>query len=168
MASIGTIATAIYDNEFDDESTQLKREFKIQAISGWLESNVGQLNNLVYASFASTGSGFYQEEENILTQLYLKDYYSREARKTLSSSSNTGVIEWTRLSEGDTSIVRTNKVDLARTYRLMAKDAAEALKDLVYAYNSYQAMPRQVAGNDGGFISGSGGYYRFPFPLPPY
>tara|TARA_R100000808_G_C2151783_1_gene160942 strand:+ start:515 stop:1012 length:498 start_codon:yes stop_codon:yes gene_type:complete len=165
MAKIGQIATNIYDNEFDDEPTQLKREFKIEAISGWLEGNLGQFNNLTYTSFATTGE-FKLEEENILTQLYLKDYYTKEARKVLSMGA-TGSLEWTRLTEGDTTIVRTNKVDTARTYRLMAKDAGEALEKLIYSYNSYQAAPVQSAGYDGGFISGSG-YYQYPFYFPPY
>ena len=165
MADVGEIATRIYDNEFDDEVTQLQREFRIQGISGWLEANVGQFNNLCYTSFASTGDKFYQEEESILTQLYLRDYYTKQARTVLNMSV-TGATDWTRLSEGDTTIVRTNKVDLSRVYRNLAKDATEELTDLIYSYNSYQAQPVQTAGFDGGFISGSG-YFRYPF-YPPY
>ena len=158
---MGEIAASIYDDEFDDEPTQLAREFKIESISGWLESNVGQLNNLCYSSFGS-GEDFKLEEQNILTQLYLQDYYQKETRAVLRMSSTGATMDWTRLSEGDTTIVRTNRVDLARVYRNLAKDASEEIKELVYAYNSYQAMPRQVAGVDGGFISGSGAYYRYP------
>ena len=160
MADIGQIATNIYDSEFDDEPTQLKREFKIQSISGWLESNLGQFNNLTYSSFATTGN-FKLEEENILSHLYLKDYYTRQARVVLNMGA-TGTMDWTRLTEGDTTIVRSNKVDLARTYRGLAKDAGESLEKLIFSYNSYQAMPRQTAGFDGGFVSGSG-YWRYPF-----
>lgn len=165
MAYVGEIATRIYTNEFDDAPTELEKEFRIQGISGWLEANVGQFNNLCYTSFGS-GADFKLEEENILTQLYLRDYYTKQARNILSLSA-TGATDWTRLSEGDTTIVRTNKVDLSRTYRNLAKDAAEGLKELVYSYNSYQAQPRQTAGFDGGFVSGSGAYFRYPF-YPPY
>tara|TARA_Y100000310_G_C20493442_1_gene720370 strand:+ start:419 stop:913 length:495 start_codon:yes stop_codon:yes gene_type:complete len=160
MPTVGEIATRIYDNEFDDQPTQLEREFKVEGISGWLESNVGQLNNLLYSSFSS-GTNFKQEEENIFTQIYLQDYYTREARVVMKMSASTGSIDWTRLTEGDTTIVRSNRVDVSRLYRNLAKDASEKIKELVYAYNSYQAMPRQTAGFDGGFISGSG-YYRYP------
>ena len=165
MGTLGEIATRIYDNEFDDESTQLTREYRIQGISGWLEGNLGQLNNLCYTSFGTSGN-FRLEEESILSQLYLADYYTKQARKVLNMSV-TGSTDWTRLSEGDTTIVRTNKVDLSRVYRNLAKDAAEEIKELVYAYNSYQAQPLQTAGFDGGFVSGSGAYYRYPF-YPPY
>ncbi len=166
MAHVGEMAERLYDNEFDDASTQLERLYRIESISGWLESNIGQFNNLCYTNFDSGFSGFHSEEENILSQLYLHDYYKREARRVLNMSV-TGSTDWTRLSEGDTTIVRTNKVDLSRVYRNLAKDAAEEIKELVYAYNSYQAQPLQTAGFDGGFVSGSGGYYRYPY-YPPY
>ena len=156
MSSIGEIATRIYDNEFNDAPTQLEREFRIEYISGWLDANVGQFNTLTYQSYSNTGS-FLQEEEAILTQLYLKDYYTKQARSVLIGGS-TGSMEWTRLSEGDTTIVRTNKIDFAREYKNLAKMAFEELTTLVYSYNSYQGMPRQTAGIDGGWVSGSGTY----------
>ena len=134
----------------------MEREFKIESISGWLGANVGQFNNLTYQSFG-TGDDFLLEEENILTQLYLKDYYNKQARSVLVGGA-TGSLDWTRLTEGDTTIVRSNKIDIARGYRNLSKDATEQLKDLVYSYNSYQAMPRQTAGIDGGFVSGVSGH----------
>lgn len=166
MATLGNIATNIYNNEFDDAPTELEREFRIQAISGWLEGNLGQFNNLCYSSFGTGDTTFKLEEEAILSQLYLSDYYTRESRKILNLGA-TGGMDWSRLSEGDTTIVRTNRVDLSRTYRSLANDAKENLKTLVYSYNSYQAQPRQTAGFDGGFVSGSGIYYRYPY-YPPY
>ena len=147
-SNIGDIATRIYDNEFADAPTELDREFRIEYISGWLEANIGQLNNLTYQSWG-THDTFLQEEENIFTQLYLKDYYTRQARNVLMGSA-TGGLNWTRLTEGDTTIVRSNTIDVAREYKQLAKLAADELKDLVYSYNSYQAMPNQVAGFDGG------------------
>ena len=45
-------------------------------------------------------------------------------------------------------ITRTNKNEIAKTYRGMAKDAEEDLEKAVYAYNYYNAVPRQVAGGD--------------------
>ena len=86
MSSIGEIATRVYDNEFGDAPTQLEREFRIESISGWLEANVGQFNNLTYQSFG-TGDSFLQEEESILTQLYLKDYYNKQSRSVLIGGS---------------------------------------------------------------------------------
>ena len=39
-------------------------------------------------------------------------------------------------------------LEIAKTYRGLAKDAEEELEKQVYAYNYYQAKPRQVAGTD--------------------
>lgn len=156
MSTIGEIATRIYDNEFDDAPTQLEREFRIEYISGWLEANVGQLNNLTFQNFG-TGDSFLQEEEAILSKLYLKHFYNKEARSSLSTNGDNS-LNWTRLTEGDTTIVRNSKVDIVREYKSLAKQANEELQELVYSYNSYQAIPRQVAGNDAPLSTGSGVY----------
>lgn len=166
MPTVGGLATEIWDYEFGDETGVAHRVSEIQTISGWLETNVGQLNTLLYSTFGS-GANFQQEEGAIFAQLYLKDYYTKEARKTLRNIS-TASSDWTRLSEGDTTIVRSNRNEVAKTFRLLAKDAAEKIKELTYAYNSYQASPRQVAGYDGGYVvSGSGGYYGYSYPYYP-
>jgi len=159
MSSIGEISTRIYDNEFDDAETELEREFRIEAISGWLEANVGQFDNLTYSSFG-TGDSFLLEEENILTQLYLKNYYNKQARSILvgGGGGSGSALDWTRLSEGDTTIVRSNKTEIAKNYKSLAGDASIELGDLVYSYNFYRSMPRQTAGIDGGYVSGSGSY----------
>lgn len=156
MSTIGEIATRIYDNEFDDAPTQLEREFRIEYISGWLEANVGQLNNLTFQNFG-TGDSFLQEEEAILSKLYLKHFYNKEARSSLNTNGDNS-LNWTRLTEGDTTIVRNSKVDIVREYKSLAKQANEELQELVYSYNSYQAIPRQVAGNDAPLSTGSGVY----------
>lgn len=157
MSTIGEIATRIYDNEFDDAPTQLEREFRIEYISGWLEANVGQLNTLTYQNFSISGD-FLQEEEAIMSKMYLKDYYNKSSRSILITAS-TGNMPWTRLTEGDTTIVRSSNLDYSREYKNLSKSASEDLKELVYAYNSYQAMPRQTAGNDACLnVSGSGCY----------
>jgi hypothetical protein len=45
-------------------------------------------------------------------------------------------------------ITRTNKNEIAKVYRGFAKDATEELEKSVYAYNYYNAQPRQVVGSD--------------------
>ncbi len=156
MSDIGDIATRIYDYEFDDAPTQLEREFRIESISGWLESNIGQLNNLTYQNFDKS-SDFLQEEESILSALYLKNYYSKQSRTVLHVGV-TGSPSWTRLTEGDTTIVRSSTSDTVRQYKDLSNEKTQEIESLVYAYNSYRAMPNQVAGIDGGYVTGSGSY----------
>jgi hypothetical protein len=185
MSELGDLATSIWDNEFGDATGASQRTNEINSISGWLAGNIGLLNTLIYKSFSGDANGdvcpvgtFKLEEQDIYSQIYLKHFYEKKARNVLrgiDGSLNSDIdwirlregdslivrnnktdVSWIRLREGDSLIVRNNKTDVSKLYLSMAKDAAEELKDLVYYYNSYQAAPRQVAGNDGNhFVSGT-------------
>ena len=165
MSELGDLATSIWDNEFGDATGASQRTNEINSISGWLAGNIGLLNTLIYKSFSGDANGdvcpvgtFKLEEQDIYSQIYLKHFYEKKARNVLRGidGSLNSDIDWIRLREGDSLIVRNNKTDVSKLYLSMAKDAAEELIDLVYYYNSYQAAPRQVAGNDGNhFVSGT-------------
>ena len=165
MSELGDLATSIWDNEFGDATGASQRTNEINSISGWLAGHIGLLNTLIYKSFSGDANGdvcpvgtFKLEEQDIYSQIYLKHFYEKKARNVLRGidGSLNSDIDWIRLREGDSLIVRNNKTDVSKLYLSMAKDAAEELKDLVDYYNSYQAAPRQVAGNDGNhFVSGT-------------
>jgi hypothetical protein len=86
------------------------------------------------------------EESGIYKKLYLKHFYQKKARNVLKGIDSS--VDFISLREGDSMITRTNKNEIAKTYRGMAKDAEEDLEKAVYAYNYYNAVPRQVAGGD--------------------
>ena len=173
MSDIGDLATSIWDTEFGDATGAAQRTTAIAGISGWLAANVGLLNTVIYKSFSGNAEGnmcpsgkFKLEEQEIYTQLYLKHFYDKKARNVLRGidGSLNNDIDWIRRREGDSLIVRSNKTDVAKLYLSLAKEAAEELKDLIYYYNSYQAVPRQVAGADGAWgVSGQSwdGYYYY-------
>jgi len=176
---IGRLASGIITTEFD-YITGTEAETLQTVTSGWLMANVGQLNILINTRFNSgnlcstpesganaSGWLWQPEEEAIYTQIYLQEYYQKEARKILrnavgSASSASGstdytMTDWTMLREGDTQIQRqaiitsaAAKNESARIVRGFAEDAAEELKGLIHSYNMYNAHPRQVAGTDGG------------------
>tara|TARA_B100000085_G_C18247235_1_gene392448 strand:- start:51 stop:575 length:525 start_codon:yes stop_codon:yes gene_type:complete len=171
MNDIGNLATSIWDNEFGDETGAAHRTSEISSISGWLGANVGQLNNYIYTAFSGASDGqmypvgeFQLEEQNIFTQIYLSHYYKKKARNVLRGidGSLNSDIDWIRLKEGDSLIVRSNKTDVSKVYLNLSKEADEKLTNLVYYYNIYQAKPRQVAGRDGD-VGPSGSYTR-PYP----
>lgn len=161
MSDIGDLATSIWDTEFGDATGAAQRTSEISAISGWLGANVGMLNTVIYKAFSGDSNGnicptetFRLEEQDIYTQIYLKHFYEKKGRNVLRGidGSLNNDIDWIRLREGDSLIVRSNKTDVAKLYLSMAKEAGEELKDLVYSYNSYQAAPRQAAGIDGSYL----------------
>lgn len=94
--------------------------------------------------------------------MYLYEFYTKKTRQVLRGVDSS--VDFLTLREGDTMITRTNKNELAKTYRGLANDAKEEMERLVTSYNIYQAAPVQVAGDDGApYASGSGVYIYYPY-----
>ena len=154
------LASGIVVTEFDGDTGIAT----VSNVSGWLFENLGQLNTYLYTDFTgSQASGTYGEmdieAQNILKELYLKNYYTKEARNALrgivnSSVSGDNVLS---LSDGESAVTFVNRNEVSKVYRGLASDSTENLKRLVAQYNIYQAQPRQLGGIDG---SGRGLVYR--------
>ena len=162
--SVHDLAEDIFGNEFDYDSGYAQFYY----ISGWLANNIGQLNTKLYTSFSVGSSNFTptgqfkQEERAIYKQMYLYEFYTKKTRQVLRGVDSS--VDFLTLREGDTMITRTNKNELAKTYRGLANDAKEEMERLVTSYNIYQAAPVQVAGDDGApYASGSGVYIYYPY-----
>ena len=145
MSQIGNLAEEICSGYFfyltgTDLSTQ------ISDTSGWLTVSLGQLNNLIYSAYSGVDPSLGLEEESIYTQLYLQSYYTSKAIKVLNNVDNDD--DWIRITEGDTTLVRTNKNEVSKSYRGLAKDAQEMTNSLIASYHQYLAQPMQVAGTD--------------------
>jgi hypothetical protein len=180
---IGELASGVVEYDFDYITGVSEKSALLTTTSGCLSGTLGQLNVLINQSFGYTGTDgnpsplLQEEEKEILVQIYLKDYYFKEARRVMrglydqTSASAMGLTDWTSLREGDTTIQRSTfgareRTYAAREYREMAREADKKITELVYAYNMYGAQPRQVAGADTYNITGSGGCY--PYPLYAY
>ena len=156
------LANSIFINEFDSDTDMAT----LTQISGWFENNVGELNTLLFTSFSGRGEAgqdthvFHPtmglEESGIYKKLYLKHFYQKKARNVLKGIDSS--VDFITLREGDSMITRTNKNEIAKVYRGFAKDATEELEKAVYAYNFYQAKPRQVVGSDVRVEPSSGTY----------
>ena len=160
--SVHDLADEIFANEFDYDSGYAQFYY----ISGWLANNVGLLNTKIYSqysvesdNFTPTGT-FQQEERAIYKQMYLYEFYTKKTRQVLRGVDSS--VDFVTLREGDTMITRTNKNELAKTYRGLANDAREEMERLVSSYNIYQAAPVQVAGEDGSPIFTGSGYFYYP------
>jgi hypothetical protein len=160
---VSTIATGIFRDEFDSDTGYQT----ISSISGWLENNVGLLNTQLYTSFSGSGTtdgdtalqgtgNFRFEEADIYKQLYLVEYYKKKTRSVLKGIDSS--VDFISLRDGDSMITRTNKNEIAKTYRGLANDAEERLQTLVAKYNIYGAAPLQVAGTDAVGTTGEADY----------
>jgi hypothetical protein len=147
-----TLANSVFVNEFDSDTDMAT----LSVISGWFEHNLGELNTLIFTSFSGSGTpatsthvvkpSMGLEESGIYKKIYLKHFYQKKARNVLKGIDSS--VDFITLREGDSMITRTNKNEIAKVYRGFAKDATEELEKSVYAYNYYNAQPRQVVGSD--------------------
>jgi hypothetical protein len=143
MNNIGNLASSIFINEFDSTG------ITIDSISGWLDSNIGQLNNVLYTSLSGINgnvNGLGLEEQSIYKEMYLYHYYTKQTRNVIRGIANDSNGNILSVRDGDNAITFVNKNEVSKVYRSLAQDAYEKLEGLIYKYNSYNASPRQVGG----------------------
>ena len=143
MSSIADLATNIFIEEFDSS------DIVYDSISGWLEGNLGQLNNVLYTNFSGVSGqvdGLNLEEQEIYKKMYMYHYYMKQTRNTIRGIANDTNGNILSVRDGDNAITFVNKNEVSKVYRSLAQDAYEKLEGLVYKYNSYNASPRQVGG----------------------
>ena len=145
---IEDIAKDIFHDEFESSNNSLTK------ISGWLDNNLGKLNNLLNTEFSGSNSyisGLGLEEENIYKEMYMHHYYTKETRNTLRGIANDSNGNILSIKDGDSAISFTNKNEVSKVYRGLAMDAHERLQELVYKYNLYRSSPKQVGGIEANF-----------------
>lgn len=176
---IGEIASGLIEYEFD-YITGDSRVLELQLISGSLSGRLGELNILINQSFHFTGDDgnpnprLQKEEIDILEQLYIRDYNTKQAQKLLRGVYDAGVSEsiaqedspWIELTEGDTTIKKSpgssggsasSRITMSKDFKALSEEARIKIDKLVYAYNMYGAEPRQVSEGDCGDLCDCGG-----------
>jgi hypothetical protein len=150
MNVFGLIASGIYTYEFDSDTSVNN----ITGISGWLESNLGTLNNMLYSSFSgvvdANTTDLPIEAQSIHKELYMYNYYSKQARNALrgiinsnNSSDGSNILS---VKDADSMVTFVNKNEVSKVYRGLATDSKANIDKLVAQYNIYGAEPRQLGG----------------------
>ena len=145
------LASGIVVTEFDSDTGIAT----VANVSGWLYENLGQVNTYLYTDFTGVNaSGTYGvmdiEAQSVLRELYLCNYYNKEARNALrgittSSVSGDNILS---LKDGESSVTFVNRNEVSKVYRGLASDCMEKVTRLSAQYNIYQAQPRQLGGID--------------------
>jgi len=178
---IGELASGILQYDFDFITGASAQASELLTISGSLSGSLGELNVLLNQGFSFTGADgnpsprLGLEEGDILKQVYIRDWNTKQAQKLLrgiydtsTAGSIVGSTEWTELREGDTTIRRSSessstssraRLNTSRDFKALAEEARLKIDKLVAAYNIYGGQPRQVAGAGFYNISGSRPYY---------
>lgn len=139
MSALVDIADEIY-RELDEPE-----DVSIASISYWLTSNVGKLNGLIDIEVSVVNNEFSPEIDNdqkvILKKLYEIHYYQRQIKKNLGAASYSSFSE---VKEGNRTVRRVNKNEIAKTYKLMVTDLNDELIQLLIAYRMNRADPMQL------------------------
>ena len=152
MSVLEDLASGIVVTEFDSDTGIAT----VASVSGWLFENLGKLNTYIYTDFSgSAANGVYgqidTEAQNILKELYLHNYYNKEARNALRGivSSNVSGDNILALKDGESSVTFVNRNEVSKVYRGLAADSMDNVVRMAGQYNIYQAEPRQLGGIDG-------------------
>ena len=145
------LASGIINTEFDNDTGIATTG----AISGWLHENLGRLNTYIYSDFSGANASGSRgtldtEAQNILKELYLNNYYIREARNSLRGivSSNVSGDNILSLKDGESSVTFVNRNEVSKVYRGLASDSMANVERLAAQYNIYEAQPLQLGGID--------------------
>ena len=146
-----SLASGIVTTEFDSDTGIAT----VASVSGWLYENLGRVNTYLYTNFSGdNATGTYEimdiEAQNVLKELYLSNYYNKEARNALrgitkSSVSGDNVLS---LKDGESAVTFINRNEVSKVYRGLANDSMDKVTRMAAQYNIYQAQPRQLGGID--------------------
>lgn len=144
MSQIGELAQSIFEIEFDEDSNAVTFEY----VFSWMKENLGLLNTLINTSFSGEDPNMGTEAESIYKELFLYNYYNKQARNVLrgiTAITNAGD-NILQVSDGDNSISFVNRNEVSKVYRDLAKDSKSRMDTLVAKYNIYASKPLQVGG----------------------
>ena len=130
-------------------------DLTIPAISYWIRSNVGGLNNYINSSYKvkestleivdGDGKEIGLDDAVVLKKMYTIHFYDLKIRK------NIGVVETETIisvSDGEQSVTKINKNQITVALTSLKRAEEAELHRLVTAYKSDKSSPQQVAGDD--------------------
>ena len=129
----------------------------IPAISFWLRTNVGQLNNYIHTEYSVSETDLEikdtssppveigDNEKTILKKMYFIHYYDQRLRTHMTTMDTDTILS---VRDGDSSVTKVNRNEVAKSIAAVkAQEYSELLK-MIQAYVSNKAGPYQVAGDD--------------------
>jgi len=147
MNKIGILATDIWNGEFkEEEEDEIQACTQIDFISGWLSSNLGNLNVVLHTNFSGCDPDWGLEAPAIFYQMYMKHYYKKQARNMLKGINRSS--DFIELRDADTAIKRNSRTEAVRHYGNLVKDSEEEIKRLITKFHQYEMQPLQVVGRD--------------------
>lgn len=138
------LASSIYLNDLLETT-----DTSIPRIVSWLCANIGTVNDYLGTSYTISGNDaipeLTEDVSAIFAVIYLDRYYARQVQ--LFSGASGYDSSWTEWSEGDSSIRRVSKNEIAKTMMQLKKENSLYLKDLISGWKRYQCIPANLLSN---------------------
>lgn len=149
----------------------------VPAITFWVRSNVGRLNNAINTEFAvnestleiqrkinDTSTNIGIDEVAVIKKMYSVYYYDMQIRANVKGLETDSVVE---VSSDGMRVRKTSKTEIIRYLTAIKRLELDELNKMINYYRIHKAIPRQVAGNDtiagfykGGYNSSGGMNYN--------
>lgn len=133
----------------------LPTDLSMSAIAFWVRTNIGELNNLLFTTYAINSTSLElidgcdeevtAEAVAILKKLYSIHYYDLQIKKNIVALSTDTILE---VQDQGSKVKKINKNEVNKNLGILRKQEIEVMKNLVTAYRLRGAEPRQVAGDD--------------------
>tara|TARA_B100000959_G_scaffold278454_1_gene336834 strand:- start:910 stop:1407 length:498 start_codon:yes stop_codon:yes gene_type:complete len=130
-------------------------DLSVSAIAFWIRTNIGELNNLLFATYNVDGSSLELLDEDdveitfeavsVMKKMYSIHYYDLQIRKNITSLSTDTILE---VSDQGSSVKKVNKNEISKTLASLRNQEVTSMRNLITAYRLKRAEPRQVAGDD--------------------
>lgn len=133
-----TLASEIFANEFESQTGFASHS----QISGWLATNLGQLNTLLHKDFS--GDDLDREASGIFKDMYMSSYYKKAHRNALRGVLVDGGV--LSISDVDYKIAFTNRNEVAKVYKSAYQDLDKSINEAAYRYSMYEYNPKQIDG----------------------
>lgn len=133
----------------------LPTDLSMSAIAFWVRTNIGELNNLLFTTYAINSTSLElidgcdeevtAEAVAILKKMYSIHYYDLQIKKNIVALSTDTILE---VQDQGSKVKKINKNEVNKNLGILRKQEIEVMKNLVTAYRLRGAEPRQVAGDD--------------------
>lgn len=114
----------------------------------WLIGNIGKLNNAIGTNIQLSCNDFNplptDDQKDILKWYFTCRYYANLAKNSLGAAA----YDFSEVSEGDSTIRKVSKNEIAKTYNTLAKQCEESLKEVIKFYRMNNALPRSQSSFD--------------------
>lgn len=131
-------------------------------LSGWLSNSgtLGDINNRLGTCFWVSGDApcivdFTNDEGSIANAIYQITYYRNQRLGVLKGGVDNAAQAWTTIKEGDSTISRDARANIAREFGAMQREAEEKFRHLLSYYTLNHTVPQGI---------NAANAYSFPSP----